>query len=217
VATILYVTGESLVGALLEDALARIGHRAVAAPGVPEALRELGRGGADLIIADVRAPGVVEGTGLVAALRREGSDLPVILLADADARDPGEVGDIAAVEVLPLPVRRAPLGRAVARALELVRLRRENAMLRGELTTLRGGWLAAEGVTPRPLPTSPGEPVVLSTLNVDEAERALIARALAVTGNNRTRAAVLLGISVRTLRNKLNGRTPGPGRRQLPV
>jgi DNA-binding NtrC family response regulator len=47
--------------------------------------------------------------------------------------------------------------------------------------------------------------IVLSTLNVEEAERALIKRALELTKNNRTKTAELLGISVRTLRNKLNG------------
>lgn len=46
--------------------------------------------------------------------------------------------------------------------------------------------------------------VVLETLSIDDAERVLIQRALEVTGQNRTRAAALLGISVRTLRNKLN-------------
>jgi DNA-binding NtrC family response regulator len=46
--------------------------------------------------------------------------------------------------------------------------------------------------------------ITLRTLNVAEAEAALIERALVVAGNNRTRAAELLGISVRTLRNKLN-------------
>ncbi len=51
--------------------------------------------------------------------------------------------------------------------------------------------------------------IVLNTLNVEEAERALIKRALELTDNNRTRAAELLGISVRTLRNKLNIRTDG--------
>jgi DNA-binding NtrC family response regulator len=47
--------------------------------------------------------------------------------------------------------------------------------------------------------------VVLTSLNVDEAETKLIARALEVSNGNRTRAAEQLGISVRTLRNKLNG------------
>jgi DNA-binding NtrC family response regulator len=46
--------------------------------------------------------------------------------------------------------------------------------------------------------------VVLHSLNVADAEKALIDKALQVTGNNRTRAAELLGMSVRTLRNKLN-------------
>jgi DNA-binding NtrC family response regulator len=49
---------------------------------------------------------------------------------------------------------------------------------------------------------------MLTSLNIDEAERALILRALEVAQGNRTRTAELLGISVRTLRNKLNG----PGR-----
>src|SRR6266513_753234 len=46
--------------------------------------------------------------------------------------------------------------------------------------------------------------VVLSSFDLNEAESQLIARALEVTDGNRTRAAELLGLSVRTLRNKLN-------------
>ncbi len=47
--------------------------------------------------------------------------------------------------------------------------------------------------------------ITLSSLNVNDAERVLIQHALTASGNNRTKAAELLGISVRTLRNKLNG------------
>ena len=55
--------------------------------------------------------------------------------------------------------------------------------------------------------------VVLPGLNLEDAELALIERALAITGGNRTRAAELLGISDRTLRNKLSRqRTATPER-----
>lgn len=58
--------------------------------------------------------------------------------------------------------------------------------------------------TPVSQPHDGEEGVRLDTLDLSEAEALLIERALKVTGGNRTRAATLLGISVRTLRNKLN-------------
>jgi DNA-binding NtrC family response regulator len=57
--------------------------------------------------------------------------------------------------------------------------------------------------------------VKLTSLNVEDAERQLIAKALETAGGNRTRAADLLGISVRTLRNKLNA--PGEAEASLTV
>ena len=48
------------------------------------------------------------------------------------------------------------------------------------------------------------ERVVLNSFHLAAAETQLIARALEITEGNRTRAAELLGLSVRTLRNKLN-------------
>ena len=53
----------------------------------------------------------------------------------------------------------------------------------------------------------PADAVVLTSLNVESAEQVLIARALKVAEGNRTRAADLLGMSIRTLRSKLNRRT----------
>lgn len=60
------------------------------------------------------------------------------------------------------------------------------------------GALAGEGSS------SETELKLYSGLSVAEAERRLILETLRVTGNNRTRAAELLGISIRTLRNKLH-------------
>ncbi len=50
----------------------------------------------------------------------------------------------------------------------------------------------------------PSGAINLSSLNVADAEKVLIQHALVAAENNRTKAAELLGISVRTLRNKLN-------------
>jgi DNA-binding NtrC family response regulator len=52
--------------------------------------------------------------------------------------------------------------------------------------------------------------VVLTSLRLDDAERVLIAKALESAKGNRTLAAKLLGVSVRTLRSRLNApQTPG--------
>jgi two-component system response regulator FlrC len=53
-------------------------------------------------------------------------------------------------------------------------------------------------------PPTSSDPIVSSGTTVREMERQLIARTLEDTGGNRTQAAKLLGISLRTLRNKLN-------------
>jgi DNA-binding NtrC family response regulator len=54
------------------------------------------------------------------------------------------------------------------------------------------------------MPAAPAAAMDAPVFNLDEIERRAIDRALAATGGNRTRAARLLGISERTLRNKLN-------------
>jgi DNA-binding NtrC family response regulator len=67
----------------------------------------------------------------------------------------------------------------------------------------------ASGRAAAPVPTvadavSAAASVEPPSFDLDEIERRAIARALEATGGNRTRAAKLLGISERTLRNKLN-------------
>jgi DNA-binding NtrC family response regulator len=59
------------------------------------------------------------------------------------------------------------------------------------------------------VPNEAATPSVVAPLpfDLDEIERRTIVRALEATGGNRTRAAKLLGISERTLRNKLNSPT----------
>ena len=76
------------------------------------------------------------------------------------------------------------------------------ARISGDFFGMNGDGIAAP-------PAVPDGAVVLTSLNVDEAEVKLIARALETSGGNRTRAANLLGMSVRTLRNKLNGSKAG--------
>ena len=53
-------------------------------------------------------------------------------------------------------------------------------------------------------PSAGGHAFVLPSLNLLEVEQRIIDHALSLTGGNRTRAAELLGINVRTLRRKLN-------------
>jgi DNA-binding NtrC family response regulator len=56
--------------------------------------------------------------------------------------------------------------------------------------------------------SGPPHAIVLDSLNLADAERRLIQRALEASNGNRTRAAELLGMSVRTLRHKLNVAIP---------
>jgi DNA-binding NtrC family response regulator len=57
---------------------------------------------------------------------------------------------------------------------------------------------------PEPAPAETGDTLVLRAgVTMEEAERQLILLTLRQTGNNRTRAAEILGLSVKTLFNKL--------------
>lgn len=151
----------------------------------------------------------------VPPLRERAEDIPVLAhhFANRAAAQLGvEPGPISPEAIATLQARRWPgnvqeLAGAVERALVLCR---------GDVLTAEafadpvvadrpaGAW------APEPSPaagaTAPGEAAgsALPTVNLDELERIAIQRALEATKGNRTRAAKLLGISERTLRNKLN-------------
>jgi DNA-binding NtrC family response regulator len=60
------------------------------------------------------------------------------------------------------------------------------------------------GAAPRAVEPPPSELTIAPGMTVDEAERKLILATLGAAGNNKTRAAEMLGISLKTLHNKLN-------------
>jgi DNA-binding NtrC family response regulator len=195
--TILHVD-ESSVGLLLEATLNRAGHRVLSADNVVETLQVLARERVDLVIYDDGMPGMT-GSEFLTLLQRERHAVPVIVLTNcASVEQAVTAMKAGAVDFIPKPVNPQQLQLAVERALDFARLQRANETTRRQLTAI--GSTDHGGAAPIP----PGA-VVLTSLNIDEAERALILRALEVTKNNRTRTAQLLGISVRTLRNKLNG------------
>ena len=196
--TILHVD-ESSVGLLLEATLNRAGHRVISADNVMESLQVLAREPVDLIIYDDTMPGPT-GSEFLSLLERERHDVPVIVLTDCASIEHAVTAMKAgAIDYIPKPVKPQQLQLAVEQAIDFARRQRATEMPGRQLTAIGA---AGHGTAAAPIP--PGA-VVLTSLNIDEAERALIVRALEVTKNNRTRTAQLLGISVRTLRNKLNG------------
>ena len=136
-ATILYVDDEPAVGLILEDTLERAGHMALGARNVPEALQILARGGVDLIISDYRMPGIT-GLEFLAMLQGEGYEAPLIMLTGyASIEHAVAAIKAGAIDYITKPVQPQQLELAVAGALEVVRLRLENAQLRREVMEFR--------------------------------------------------------------------------------
>ncbi len=79
----------------------------------------------------------------------------------------------------------------------------ERAVLLSRGRPIERGDLEGAGMAARPLATGLSGVAGLAGLTIAEVERRLILETLRVTNNNRTRAAQQLGISIRTLRNKL--------------
>jgi len=136
-ATILHVDDEPSVGLLLEDTLVRAGHRPASAANVVEALQVLAREHVDLIISDYDMVGLT-GLEFLSLLQREGYDVPLIMLTEYASTEHAVAAIKAgAIDYVTKPVKPQQLELAVERALEFMRLRRENETLRREVMDFR--------------------------------------------------------------------------------
>ena len=136
-ATILYVDDEPAIGLMLQDTLERLGHSAIGAASVPEALGALSRRDIDLIISDFRMPGL-SGLEFLELLREQGRDVPLIMLTGYGTIEHAVAAIKAgAADYITKPLQVEQLQHAVSQALELSRLKRENQALRDEVMEIR--------------------------------------------------------------------------------
>ena len=119
--TILCVDDEPAIGLILQDTLERMGHRAVGAANVPEALGALSRGGIELIISDFRMPGL-SGLEFLELLRDQGLDIPLIILTGfASIEHAVTAIKAGAADYITKPIDTRKLPRQVAELLERIR------------------------------------------------------------------------------------------------
>ncbi len=136
-ARILCVDDEAASLMVIEDALQKTGHQTIGVHNVEAAFKVLNRGGIELIVSDYRMPGAT-GLELLSQMERDGYDVPLVMVTGYGSIEHAVASIKAgAVDYITKPVRPQQLQLAVDQALELVRLRRENAQLKEEVSRFR--------------------------------------------------------------------------------
>lgn len=134
---ILVVDDEAKMQRVLEIMLTQMGHAVACAGSGADALRLFESGPFDLIISDLRMPGV-NGMDLLRALRTQGSDVPVIIMtAYGTIESAVDSMKLGACEYIVRPFDVDALELTVNRILSLIKVRRENEFLRNEVEK---GW-----------------------------------------------------------------------------
>ncbi|HEU4628461.1 MAG TPA: response regulator, partial [Gemmatimonadaceae bacterium] len=135
--TILCLDDDAAIVVALERVLRHLGHEPLGARTTTEALQHLARGGVELVLSDYQMPGLT-GLDFLELLRSEGHDVPLIMMTGYSSIEHAVVAMRAgAIDYLPKPIRPEQLEIALGRALEVVRVRRENEALRREVSALR--------------------------------------------------------------------------------
>ncbi|MEM7584018.1 MAG: sigma-54 dependent transcriptional regulator [Acidobacteriota bacterium] len=132
-ARLLIVDDEPRMAAAIVQAMSRSGYECEACQGGEQALAAFQRDGADLVLTDVRMPGI-DGLELLRRLLALQPGLPVILItAHGGVRSAVDAIRQGAFDYITKPFDNAELRSLVDRALTLDRLQRENRWLRREL------------------------------------------------------------------------------------
>ncbi len=182
-ARILLVDDDANLRRILAHHLESAGHDVVSKTDGREALAALGETEIDLLLTDVRMPGM-DGMALLREVRRAAPDLPVLVMtAYGTIQDAVNAMKEGAFDYLTKPVDRDTLLRAVQKALQFGDLRRENRRLRANLAeqhpldTVLGASAVMEAVRDMVRKAGPTEATVLIT-GESGTGKELVARAL---------------------------------------
>ncbi len=134
---VMVVDDETKMQRVLEIMLKRMGHEVECAGTGEEALQALQSTPADLVISDLRMPGI-GGIGLLKALREQGNEVPIIIMtAHGTIESAVEAMKLGACDYIVRPFDVDALELAINRILAAGQMRRQNDFLRHEVEK---GW-----------------------------------------------------------------------------
>jgi DNA-binding NtrC family response regulator len=131
--TVLVVDDEPRMRQVLATALQELGYEALTAASAAEALEQVENDTVDLVLTDLRMPGM-SGQELLAELRRRVPDVPVVLMtAYSTVKDAVEAIKSGAFDYIGKPFEMDELEATLAKALRMSAALRDNLRLRQEL------------------------------------------------------------------------------------
>ncbi|MGO4735796.1 sigma-54-dependent transcriptional regulator [Bosea sp. 2KB_26] len=131
--SILVVDDEARLADVLAAALEDLGYRATAVENAREALSSLEQERFDLVLTDLRLPGM-DGRALLQEVRKRWPEVPVVVItAFATVRDAVELVKEGAFDYIAKPFEMEDVAAVIRRALRLAEVVRDNERLRGEL------------------------------------------------------------------------------------